>query len=129
MGTRDLGNLGEQAAFDFLKNKGYKILDRNYAPRFVSGPLQGEIDIVAEKDGVISFVEVKTLAGGSSPSAISPEEKVDYQKQRKLMKTAESWLMKNKIPLNSKWQIDIVSIKADLDNGKLKIRHFENAVF
>jgi len=67
---------------------------------------------------------VKTLRDALG---FSPEEKVNFSKSRKLVKTAESWLMKNKIPLNSKWQIDVISIKIE-QNKKVKIDHFENAV-
>ena len=136
MNTKELGVLGEKIALNYLKEKGYKILDKNYAPRFISGPLRGEIDIVAKKDDIVSFIEVKTLTQncggqncGGPTSAISPEEKVDYLKQKKIMKMAESWLMENKIPLESPWQIDVIAIKIDLNNRKAKIRHFKNAVF
>jgi putative endonuclease len=126
MDTKGLGMLGEKVAEDYLKKKRYEILDRNYSPRFVSGPLRGEIDIVAKKDDIVSFIEVKML---TSNKIISPEEKVDFQKQRKIMKIAESWLMEKKIPLESPWQIDVIAIKIDLNNRKAKIRHFKNAVF
>jgi len=126
MNTKELGFLGEKIALDYLKEKGYKILDKNYAPRFISGPLRGEIDIVAKKDDIVSFIEVKTL---TSNKIISPEEKVNYQKQRKILKIAENWLMEKKIPLESPWQIDVIAIKTDLNNRKAKIRHFKNAVF
>ena len=119
-----LGQFGERIAEDFLKRKGYKILDRNFFVRSAFGPKTGEIDIVAKKDDAISFVEVKTVLA----SSVSPEQKVNFQKQRKLIKTAQSWLMKNKIPLNKKWQIDIIAIKIDLNIKKAKIRHFKNAV-
>ena len=126
MNTKDIGALGEKVAEDYLKKKRYQILDRNYSPRFISGPLRGEIDIIAKKDDIVSFIEVKTL---TSNKIISPEEKVDFQKERKLMKTAESWLMEKKIPLESPWQIDVIAIKIDLNNRKAKIRYFKNAVF
>jgi len=126
MDSKQVGILGEKIAADYLKKKGYKILDKNYSNNFISGPKRGEIDITVQKDNVISFVEVKTL---TSNKIISPEEKVDYLKQRKIIKTAQSWLMKNKIPLDTKWQIDVVAIKLDLNNKKAKIRHFKNAVF
>ena len=60
---------------------------------------------------------------------MGPEEKVDYLKQKKIIKTAESWLTKKKIPLDKKWQIDIVSIKINPEIKKAKIQHFQNAVF
>jgi len=126
MNTKELGMLGEKVAEDYLKKKRYQILDRNYSPRFISGPSRGEIDIIAKKDDIVSFIEVKTL---TSNKIISPEEKVNYQKQRKILKIAENWLMEKKIPLNSKWQIDVMAIKIDLNNRKAKIRHFKNAVF
>jgi len=119
-----VGKTGEESAVKFLREKGYEILDRNY--RFqIPGDLQrGEIDIVAKKGDTICFVEVKTLK--DPKIEILPEEKVNFSKKKKLILTAESWLIKNKIPLNSKWQIDIISV---LIKGKeKKIFHFENAI-
>ena len=135
MYTKRIGNFGERVAENYLKNKGYQILDRNFVFRIPGNPQKGELDIVAKKGDTISFVEVKTLRDALG---FSPEEKVNFSKSRKLVKTAESWLMKNKIPLNSKWQIDVISIKI-LEKGKpafakatagkeVKIDHFENAV-
>ena len=132
MKQKQLGVLGEKIAENYLKNKGYQILDRNYFFRIPGNPKSGEVDIIAQKNGIISFIEVKTLTqtcGGrsSASSAIAPEKKVNFSKQRKLRKTAESWLMKKKIPLNSKWQIDIMAIEINSDK-KIKINHFENTV-
>ena len=131
MNTKEVGALGEKIAINYLKKRGYKILDKNYSPKFVSGPLRGEVDIIAKKDDVINFIEVKTLIknGREQFSAISPEERVDYWKQRKILKMAESWMMEKKIPLESPWQIDIVSIRIDPDLKKAKIQHLKNAVF
>ena len=124
MYTKRIGNFGERVAENYLKNKGYQILDRNFVFRIPGNPQKGELDIVAKTGDTISFVEVKTLRDALG---FSPEEKVNFSKSRKLVKTAESWLMKNKIPLNSKWQIDVISIKIE-QNKKVKIDHFENAV-
>ena len=125
MNTRQFGNFGEKIAERYLKDKGYEILDKNYSFRISGNPQKGEIDIVAKKSDIISFVEVKLLRNPAM--LISPEEKVDFWKQRKLVKTAESWLMKKKIPLNSKWQIDVIGIKI-VPNKKVEISHFENAI-
>lgn len=123
MKSKQLGSFGEKIAENYLKNKGYQILDRNYRFQFPGDLQRGEIDIVAKKKDVISFFEVKTL---KESSFIFPEEKVNFLKKRKLRITAESWLIKNKIPLNSKWQIDIIAI--EMKNGKAKISHFENTI-
>lgn len=139
--TKKLGAFGERIALNYLRNKGYKILDQNYSPKFVSGPQRGEIDIIAKpgrnifnifqgkKDDVIHFIEVKTLTANinfSRQNFGGPEEKVDYLKQRKIIKAAENWLMEKKIPLDSKWQIDVISIKIDLNSKKAKIKYFKN---
>ena len=124
MDKKRIGNFGERVAEKFLRNKGYQILGRNFVFRIPGNPQKGEIDIVAKKGDTISFVEVKTLKG---KKGFLPEDKVNSSKRKKLRVAAESWLMKNKIPLNSKWQIDVISIKID-SNKKVKIDHFENAI-
>ena len=128
MDTKYTGSLGERITEKYLRNKGYQILDRNYSFRLPGNPQKGEIDIVAKKDDIISFVEVKTLRSSSfvQDKIFSPEVKVNLGKQKKLIKTAESWLMARKIPLNSKWQIDVISVM--IKGGKAQISHFENAV-
>lgn len=122
--SKILGKKGENVAVDYLRKKGYQILDRNYVFKIPGSPQRGEIDIVAKKEGTICFVEVKTLKDSKAP--ILPEEKVNFPKKRKIIATAESWLMKNKIPLESKWQIDVISI--EIQGNKEKISHFENAI-
>ena len=133
MNTKELGNLGENLAQKFLKDKGYKILDKNYSFRIPGSPQKGEIDIIAKKGDLISFVEVKTLRQAQGKSLrqsrgepFSPEDKVDFRKRKKIIKTAEYWLTKNKIPLDSKWQINIIAVTIDLSNKKAKIKYFKN---
>ncbi len=125
MNTKELGNLGEKIAQDYLKNKGYKILDKNYCFRMPGSPQKGEIDIIAKKDGVISFIEVKTLQNKGLSRIFSPEDKVNFLKRKRLRKTAEYWLTKNKIPLDSKWQINIIAITINLVEKEAKIRYFK----
>jgi len=128
MDTRRAGDFGERIAEKYLKDKGYQILDRNYSFRLPGSPQKGEIDIVAKKTDIIIFVEVKTLRPASlvHSQSFSPEEKVNFSKQKKLRMAAESWLMAKKIALNSKWQIDVISII--IKQGKVEISHFENAI-
>lgn len=128
MKTRYTGSLGERIAEKYLKDKDYQVLDRNYSFRLPGSPQKGEIDMVAKKNDIISFVEVKTLRFASfvQGKVFSPELKVNFGKQRKLIKAAESWLIAKKLPLNSKWQIDVISVM--IKGRKAKISHFENAV-
>jgi len=131
MGTKKVGILGEKIAGKYLKQKGFEILDRNYSFRIPGNPQKGEIDIIAKKSDKIIFIEVKASAqkSGEAFSAFLPEDRVNFSKQKKLIKTAESWLSKKKISFKSKWQIDILAIMIDFDNKKAKVRHLENAVF
>jgi len=125
MDTKKLGIFGERIACYYLEKKGYKILDKNYVKE-LSAVSKGEIDIVARKEDIITFVEVKTLS--NKDSVFNPEDRVDFQKQKQLVKLAQIWLSGKKMPLDSKWQIDVVSIRVDFNSKKAKIRHFKNAV-
>jgi len=131
MNSQEIGKLGEEMAVKYLRKKGYKILDRNFEVRF-SGPIRGEIDIVARKDEAICFIEVKTLkrtnGNLNSVGSFLAQDKVDFKKREKLIKTAEIWLSKNKIPLDSQWQIDVIAIKLNFRTKRAKISHFKNAV-
>ena len=127
MNSEKIGIFGENIASYYLEKKGYKILDRNYTKKWSQGPKKGEIDIVAKKDNLISFVEVKTNSDKIGV-CFSPEERVDFRKKRQLIKIAQNWLSDKKIPLDSRWQIDVISIKIDLNKKKAKIRHFRNSV-
>ena len=121
---KEIGKLGEKIAEEFLKKKGYKILDKNYKFQIPGDLQRGEIDIVAKKKDTICFVEVKTLK--DPKIEIFPEEKVNFSKKKKIIFAAESWLLKKKIPFDTKWQIDVISIL--IEGDKTKIFHFENAV-
>ncbi|MCJ7786670.1 YraN family protein, partial [Patescibacteria group bacterium] len=103
------------------------ILGKNYSRKWIRGPQKGEIDVIAEKDKIISFIEVKTLRQTQGKPFLS-EDKVNFQKQKQLIKIAQDWLSEKKIPLESKWQIDVMAIKIDLESKKAKIRHIQNAI-
>ena len=78
-----IGKLGEDFAENYFMKKGYTVI-RNFHSRY------GEIDLIAENEDYIIFVEVKTRKDNSMTA---PKESVDFYKQRKIIKTAESFLM------------------------------------
>lgn len=96
-----LGNLGESLAYDFLVEKGYKILERNYVWR------KNEIDIIAEdeKERQIVFIEVKTR---NTDYFIQPFEAVDLKKQKAIIKVANAYIRSLNIDLEARF--DIISI-------------------
>lgn len=124
---RKIGNIGEEVACKCLKKQNYKILERNFLRKAKKSPFLAEIDVIANHKGIIHFIEVKTAAGQANN--FLPEQRVNYKKQQKLTKASQSWLMKNKIPLNTKWQIDIMAVNLDFNSRKAQIKHFKNAIY
>jgi len=128
VGPKETGNFGEKVACKYLRAKGYEILETNYS-KICDSKLRGEIDIIAKKEGVIHFVEVKSQKASAFGGSFLAEDRVNFKKKRQLIKFSQKWLSENNLALDSKWQIDVISVKIDFKNKKAKIRHFENAVF
>jgi putative endonuclease len=98
---KELGAKGEGIAVRFLKDRGYKIVERNYRIRL------GEIDIIAEQGGDLVFIEVKTRTGLSYGT---PFESVTMQKQKQLSKVALEYLSKQD-DHNRAARFDVIGIK------------------
>jgi putative endonuclease len=111
----EIGEKGEQTAADFLVNKGYAILHRNWR----SG--KKEVDIIALKDNIVAIVEIKTR---SSNDFAFPEEAVNKRKQQLLKAAAEAFMNANR--QYPDYRFDIVSILMDKELVR-EIVHFEEA--
>lgn len=110
-----VGGIGEKAAADFLKNKGYEILETNFYTRF------GEIDIIAKKDGKWIFVEVKTKSGDQYGE---PWEMVNQRKLQQVKNMAQVYLTKNGLG-EVACRIDVVGVW--LKDGEVdKVEHWED---
>jgi putative endonuclease len=113
-----LGRTGERLAAETLLSKGYCILERNFRCR------QGEIDIVAEDEQDIVFVEVKARRGVSYGL---PEDALTMRKRRKLIEVA-SYYLDLHMCSNRSWRIDVVAVQFN-SSGKLEeIRIYKHAV-
>ncbi|QAT43208.1 YraN family protein [Aminipila luticellarii] len=110
-----LGLQGEEVAANYLQNKGYQVLERNFRCKM------GEIDIIACIDRTLVFVEVKTRR---SLNYGLPCEAVTKTKKLHIRKVAAFYVMKNKIG-NINRRIDVVEIL--YQGEKAYIRHTENA--
>lgn len=113
----ELGALGEQIAVDYLIERGYQIIERNWS----NG--HKEIDIVAKDDDTIVIVEVKTRR---STCLVEPETAVDVFKQRNLIWAANSFV--NRFQYDNDIRFDIISIVIDRNNEK-RIEHIEDAFY
>lgn len=101
---KNVGDYGEDFAAQLLVNSGYNILQRNYRTKV------GEIDIIATKDGVIHFVEVKTRNGNQYGY---PSESVNFAKQNRIRKCAELYLQSRRLSWE-KASFDVYEIMTDL---------------
>ncbi len=115
---KELGNWGEDKAALYLRMKGYRIVDRNYRTR------QGEIDIVASKDGVIAFVEVKLRKNADFGEA---KEFVTYAKQRRVLIAAQIWLAFHKCEMQPRFDVIEVYAPNGTETKRPVIRHLESA--
>ena len=123
--NQETGKLGENIAFNYLANKGYDILEKNFSCKF------GEIDIIMQSknnDDVI-FVEVKTR---TQTYYGNPIDSITKNKLRHLYQAANYFLTKHHLE-NSSIRFDVVEILQNkLINNKhltAKIRHLEDILF
>jgi putative endonuclease len=110
----EIGREGENLAAEFLKDKGWQIVSRNFRHK------KAEIDLIIARDDWTVFVEVKTR---SSAAYGEPEEFVDEFKARKIFEAAEEYIF------STNWlghvRFDVVSIKL---GSPPEIVHFEDAI-
>jgi len=120
---KEVGRIGESVAVQFLERKGFTIIERNYRKPW------GEIDIIAEKRGIVRFVEVKTLSRENISdvtreiSDYRPEEQVHPLKLRKIARTAEMYM--NAKNDSREYQIDVVGVFLNVNTRKARCRLFE----
>jgi putative endonuclease len=107
-----VGTTGESLALQYLRNKGFSFVEKNYRTRF------GEIDLIVKKDNTLVFVEVKTRKDTFKGQ---PYEAITLRKRRHILKVAQYYLINKR---TSKVRLDAVSIL--LKDDKPVIQHFEN---
>lgn len=113
-----LGDWGEELAARFLQERGYVIRARNYRYSLV-----GEIDLVAEHEGRLVFVEVRTRRGNAYGT---PEESISAAKQARLLQVAEAYVQEHN--WMGDWQVDVIAIELTAQGRLLRVTHLPNAV-
>ena len=132
-----IGELGEDLACKWLKEKGFSIVERNYSEKW------GEIDVVArlpagqagETARKLHFIEVKTVSHETKndlEQAVShgtwrPEENVHKNKQERLGRAIQTWILKEKY--EGEWQIDVLALRIVPREKYCSIKFIENVVF
>ena len=127
-----MGAYGEQIAVNYLKNKGFTVLDINYLKKW------GELDIVARETvgskQIVHFVEVKTvsyetkaaLTNAVTHETWSPEDNVHFKKIQRMNRTIESWLSENNCDLD--WQIDIAAVRIVPREKYASVKYIPNII-
>ena len=127
-----VGAYGEQIAVNYLKNKGFTVLDINYLKKW------GELDIVARETvgskQIVHFVEVKTvsyetkaaLTNAVTHETWSPEDNVHFKKIQRMNRTIESWLSENNCDLD--WQIDIAAVRIVPREKYASVKYIPNII-
>ena len=123
--TSQTGSVGEDIAAIFVQRKGFSIIEKNYRKPW------GEIDIVAERDGTVHFIEVKAVSrsiidDGSREMDYRPEEMVTISKLRKVARTAALYMESKRD--TREYQIDVVGVLLDTEKKKAKCRFFEQVL-
>ncbi len=125
MENQDIGKAGEDVAATYLAAHGYRIRERNYAN--TRGLRLGEIDIVAEKEGEIIFVEVKAAFIAQGRPDRLPEWQVTRAKLRKLEKAAGIYLKERRLE-NRAYSFDVVAVTFT-EAGQPDIRHLDHVFY
>ncbi len=118
MNIGKIGLDGEKRVANYLRKQGFSIVKRNYVCRY------GEIDIVAENDEYILFVEVKTRKENSMVSGV---EAVDAFKQRRVTLAANDYIVKTENEKQPRFDIAEVVVSKKEDELKYKLHYIENA--
>ena len=121
--TRKKGDIGEDLACKYLENKGFSIIDRNYQKRW------GEIDIIAKKDDIYHFCEVKSVVGVYDGfNNHRPEDNVHGLKIRHIRRMVETYLAEKTGNLDIGFQFHVICVYIDSLHRKARIKLIENVI-
>lgn len=112
-----IGNYGEDIALNFVKDKNYKILDRNFRTK------KGEIDLICKHKEIIIFIEIKSRY---SSSLGNPCESVTYFKQKQIINLSNYYIYKFNL-YNYNFRFDVIEIFFNTKDESFIINHIEDA--
>ena len=125
----EIGEQGEQIAAKYLSSKGFSVVNRNYRKKW------GELDIVAEKEGRVHFVEVKTVSRKSYAgrfeqeiNSYKPEDNMHPWKLKRLSRAIQTYLLENYRKSDPEWQFDLICVFLDMERRVAKVKLIENLV-
>ena len=115
--NKSIGFYGEDLSANFLEKEGYSILEKNF------NCSSGEIDIIAMKDEIISFIEVKSRFSNSFGN---PKESVTCFKQGRIINVAKYYLHIKKL-YNYYIRFDVIEVNFHIDSSKYELNFLKDA--
>jgi putative endonuclease len=126
LNSRIKGNSGEDVACKYLENKGFHIVMRNYRK------VWGELDIIADKDKKLHFVEVKSVTfrdlDDFEMSAHKPEDNVHGLKIRHIRRMVQTYIEEFNIGQDREFQFHVLCVYLNLSKRMAKVRMIENII-
>jgi putative endonuclease len=116
--TQKVGKQAEEFAADYLQERGFRIIDRNWRCRW------GELDLIAREGEQMVFIEVKAR---STHDFGSPEESLTRSKKGRLLKTAWQYL-ETVGKLDSEWRFDLIAIDLNAEGENHFINHYQHVI-
>lgn len=117
MNKKIVGKLGEDIAREYLKGKGYRIIEQNYRTRY------GEIDLIAQKENTLVLVEVRTKTGEQFGK---PEETLKKRKIKKFKMNALAYISKK--GWKGAFRMDAICIVLEKNQRLARLNHYQNLV-
>lgn len=124
--SKEIGNLGESIACEYLKRHGFSIRDRNISKK------TGELDVIAEKGETLHFVEVKTILTDEFPKEkdtgdeYDPSLNLHEAKVRKVARTGEWYVLEKR--WEGEWQVDGCLVWIRRRDGMAKVSYLPQIV-
>ncbi|KKQ35845.1 MAG: hypothetical protein US50_C0004G0034 [Candidatus Nomurabacteria bacterium GW2011_GWB1_37_5] len=122
------GQLGEDIACKYLEDIDYRIIERNYTKKW------GELDIVAFRDHIYYFIEVKSVSCEITKGKVThvtnsrPESNIDFRKVGRLKRAIQTYMISLKLGENDPWKFEVISVFIDRSTKKAKIRHLKDII-
>jgi putative endonuclease len=127
--SQKIGELGEGVACKFLIKHGFSILERNYTKKW------GEIDIIAQKENKIYFIEVKSkqvfadfnFSANELDKINRPEENMHPWKMKRLRRVVETYLINKRVG-SVEWQFDLLIVYLNIEKRLARVKKIENII-
>jgi putative endonuclease len=122
MNTRKLGNVGEDIACVFLEKKGFVVVIRNFQRKW------GELDIIATRDNMYHFFEVKSVTFNKGSLGYRPEDNVHGLKMRSIRRMIETYFMDQKLSRETEFYFHVLCVFMNVNTRRAQVKWIENII-